>query len=78
MLLDLKDPSRVISAPKKFILAAEKYYECVGQTPNVVFTSGAVEMPDGTLNIYYGGADTCMCLAKTTVDKLIEFCLTAN
>ncbi|MCL2050697.1 MAG: glycoside hydrolase family 130 protein [Lachnospiraceae bacterium] len=77
MLLDLDDPSKVIAAPKEFILAAEKDYECVGQTPNVVFTGGAVEMPDGTLNIYYGGADTRLCLAQTTVAELVAFCLGA-
>ncbi len=77
MLLDLEDPSRVIAAPKEFILGAEKDYECTGQTPNVVFTSGAVEMPDGTLNIYYGGADTRMCLAQTTVTDMVDFCLEA-
>lgn len=75
MLLDLNDPSRVIAAPSKFILAAEEVYECVGQVPNVVFTGGAVEMDDGTLNIYYGGADTRMCLAQTTVSQLVDFCL---
>jgi beta-1,4-mannooligosaccharide/beta-1,4-mannosyl-N-acetylglucosamine phosphorylase len=78
MLLDLEDPSKVIAAPREFILAAEKDYECMGQTPNVVFTSGAVEMPDGTLNVYYGGADTRMCLAQTTVKELVDFCLTAR
>lgn len=74
-LLDLKDPSKVIAAPKEFILAAEKDYEYMGQTPNVVFTSGGVVMDDGTFNIYYGGADTRMCLAQTTVDELVEYCL---
>ena len=75
MLTDLNDPSKIIAEPEEFILAAEKDYECVGQTPNVVFTSGAVIMPDGTLNIYYGGADTRMCLAQTTVQELVDFCL---
>ncbi len=75
MLLDLEDPSKVIAFPQRFILAAEKSYECVGQVPNVVFTGGAVEMPDGTLNLYYGGADTRICLATTTVQKLVDFCL---
>ncbi len=74
MLLDLEDPSIVKYAPSGFILAAEKDYECVGQTPNVVFTGGAVEMPDGTLNLYYGGADTRMCLAQTTVQELVDYC----
>ena len=78
MLLDLEDPSKVIAAPKEFILAAEKDYECMGQAPNVVFTGGAVEMPDGTLNIYYGGADTRMCLAQTTVKALTDWCIAAS
>jgi beta-1,4-mannooligosaccharide/beta-1,4-mannosyl-N-acetylglucosamine phosphorylase len=77
-LLDLNDPSKVIAAPKDFILAAEKDYECMGQVPNVVFTSGGLVMPDGTFNIYYAGADTRMCLAQTTVPKLVDFCLRAN
>jgi len=75
MLLDLEDPSKVVAAPRSMVLAAEEVYECVGQTPNVVFTSGAVEMPDGALNIYYGGADTRMCLAQTTVEDLVRYCL---
>jgi len=74
-LVDLKDPSKLIAASKKFILEPAELYECVGQVPNVVFTCGAVERPDGTLNVYYGGADTRMCLATTTVDGLVEFCL---
>jgi len=77
-LLDLQDPAKVIAAPKEFILAAEKDYECQGQSPNVVFTSGAVEMPDGTLNVYYAGADTRMCLAQTTVPQLVDWCLRHN
>jgi len=77
MLLDLNDPSKVIAQPREFILAAEKDYECMGQAPNVVFTSGALEMPDGTLNVYYAGADTRMCLAQTTVKQLTEWCLRA-
>lgn len=78
MLLDHEDPSQVIAAPTEFILAAEEVYECVGQTPNVVFTNGAVEMPDGTLNVYYGCADTRMALAQTTVNELVDYCLEAK
>ena len=75
MLLDLKDPSKVIAFPDRMILGAERDYECIGQVPNVVFTGGAVEMPDGTLNVYYGGADTRVCLAQTTVQRVVDFCL---
>lgn len=74
-LLDLEKPWQVVAAPTEFILAPEMIYECMGQTPNVVFTGGACEMPDGKYYIYYGGADTRMCLAVTTIDELVEFCL---
>ena len=75
MLLDLENPETVIAAPREFILHPSMPYECLGQVPNVVFTNGAVVMPDGALNIYYGGADTRVCLAQSTVDELVEFCL---
>ena len=75
LLLDLDDPSKVIAAPEKYILAPEKPYECMGQVPNVVFTGGAVVDNDGKMLIYYGGADTCMCVAESSVDKLLNFCL---
>ncbi len=74
VLLDLDDPSKVIASPPQFILEPREVYECIGQVPNVVFTAGAVEMPDGMLNVYYGGADTRMCLAQTTVKQLLSFC----
>jgi len=74
LLLDLEDPSRIIAASSKFILQPEEVYECVGQVPNVVFTGGAIETDDGKLNIYYGGADTCVCMAQTTVRELLDFC----
>jgi len=75
MLLDLKDPSIVTHAPKEFILTPETYHERIGQVPNVVFTSGACEMPDGTLNVYYGASDNYTCLAQTTVKELVDYCL---
>lgn len=74
-LLDIDNPAKVIAAPTEFILAAERDYECVGQVPNVVFTSGAVETDDHKLLIYYGGADTRICVAESSVDALVEFCL---
>ncbi len=77
-LLDLEQPWKVIAAPASFLLAPEELYECVGQTPNVVFTGGACEMPDGSYHIYYGGADTRVCLATTTVQELTDFCLNQN
>jgi glycosidase PH1107-related protein len=76
-LLDLDEPWKVVAAPKSFLLAAEELYECVGQTPNVVFAGGGCEMDDGSYFLYYGAADTRMCMARTTISELVDFCLEA-
>ena len=73
-LLDLEDPSRVIAQAKGAILEPEEMYELVGQTPSVVFTSGAVVEDNGEVKVYYGGADTVQCVATTTIDELLHAC----
>jgi predicted GH43/DUF377 family glycosyl hydrolase len=75
VLLDLEDPSKVLGHSDRFLLQSEEQYECVGQVPNVVFTCGTVETQNGGLNIYYAGADTCMCLARTDIQDVIDLCL---
>src|SRR5262252_8791468 len=73
-VLDLADPSRVVGRAEEAILEPEEPYELVGQTPSVVFTSGAVVEDDGTVKVYYGGADTVQCVATGRVDALVDFC----
>ena len=43
---------------------------------NVVFTCGAVPEDDGTLKLYWGGADTVMCVGMANIAELVELCLT--
>lgn len=71
-LHDLENPAKVISMCKEAILEPEVDYELTGQTPSVVFTSGAVVEDDGEVKVYYGGADTVQCVATTTVDELLD------
>ncbi|NLE85253.1 MAG: glycosidase [Myxococcales bacterium] len=73
-LHDLEDPSRIVAVCKEAILEPEEDYELVGQTPSVVFTSGAVVEEDGEVKVYYGGADTVQCVATTTVRELLDAC----
>lgn len=73
-LLDPADPSRVLELCEDAILEPEETYELVGQTPSVVFTSGAVVEDDGEVKVYYGGADTVQCVATTTVARLLRAC----
>jgi predicted GH43/DUF377 family glycosyl hydrolase len=70
----LDDPTRIIACCEKPILRPIKAFELVGQTPSVVFTSGAVVETNGDVKIYYGGADTVQCLAFSTIRELVDMC----
>jgi predicted GH43/DUF377 family glycosyl hydrolase len=50
-------------------------WEITGYVHNVVFTSGAVAESDGTVKIYWGGADTVMCVGEANVADLVAMCL---
>ncbi len=74
-LHDLEDPSKILGVSDKWILEPEKDYERVGYVPNVVFTCAAVPEEDGTVKIYWGGADTVMCAGTARIEELVEMCL---
>ena len=49
-------------------------YEQVGDVPNVVFPCAAlVDYGADRLTVYYGGADTVVCLAHAHLSELLEF-----
>ncbi len=70
-LLDLKNPSIVLSRTVDPILEPLETYETEGVIPRAVFSCGAVLRGD-TLFVYYGGADTVLCVAKISLKKLIK------
>ena len=74
-LHDLNDPARVIGVSDHWILQPEEPYEIGGYVPNVVFTCGAVPEDDGTVKIYWGGADTVMCVGTAQIHDLVKLCL---
>lgn len=71
----LEDPSIVIGVADDWILQPEEIYETTGYVHNVVFCCGAVDEPDGTIKIYWGGADTVMCVGEANIKDLIDLCL---
>jgi predicted GH43/DUF377 family glycosyl hydrolase len=73
-LHDLTDPSKIVGVADDWILQPEDPWERTGYVHNVVFTCGAVAEPDGTIKLYWGGADTVMCAGTARVDELIELC----
>ncbi|HHY91873.1 MAG TPA: glycosidase, partial [Firmicutes bacterium] len=82
ILVDLKDPSRLLYRSPNPILSPETELE-VGEhgrswVPNVVFTCGAVPGTDkdvledeDEVLVYYGASDTYLCLASARVAELI-------
>jgi beta-1,4-mannooligosaccharide/beta-1,4-mannosyl-N-acetylglucosamine phosphorylase len=75
MMLDLKDPSRLIGDTKHFIFGPEEIYERTGDVPNVVFPCGHIVEGDGTLKIYYGAADTCIGVAEARLEEVVGLAL---
>ena len=75
-LHSLNDPAEIIGVADQWILQPEDPWEINGYVPNVVFTCGAVPEDDGTVKIYWGGADTVMCAGTAHIDDLVQLCLT--
>jgi predicted GH43/DUF377 family glycosyl hydrolase len=71
-LLDLEDPSQVVRRPRDPIFWPEELWELRGDVPNVVF-SCANPVVEGTVYVYYGGADHVIGLATCPIDDLLEF-----
>ena len=74
-LHDLENPSKIIAVGDEWILQPEEAYEITGYVPNVVFTCGAIPEPDGSVKIYWGGADTVMCVGTANIEELVDHCL---
>jgi len=73
-LHDLADPAQVTGVADEWILSPQDPWELTGYVHNVVFSCGAVPEDDGTVKIYWGGADTVLCAGTARISDLIELC----
>ncbi len=71
MLLDQDDPTRIIARAKAPILEPNEHYENHGFKGGVVYASGAV-VKNRKLLVYYGGADSYVCVAHTDFEEFIN------
>ena len=69
-LLDRDEPHKVLARLPQCIFKPTEQYEMSGHMPNVVFPTGTLHRGD-ELWMYYGAADTSVCLAKIGLDKLL-------
>lgn len=70
MLLDLENPTQVLYRTQKPILAPTEWYENHGFKAGVAYPCGAV-IKDDTLFVYYGGADSYVCVATAPLHEFL-------
>ena len=75
-MTSIEDPTKVIARPGGHFLAPYGA-EGFGDVSNVTFTNGWVQLPDKqkTVLMYYGGSDTRCYVARSSVDKLVDWCM---
>ena len=77
-LLDLDEPTRVLHRLPEWILGPLASYERVGDVPNAIFPCGLLHDPStDELRLYYGAADTTICLATAQLADLMAAVLAA-
>jgi len=70
VLLDRDNPETVLYRSETPILTPVTDYERFGKVPNVVFSCGNVLIDDEVF-VYYGGADSVVCLATYELNELV-------
>lgn len=77
-LLDLEEPTRVLGRSSNWILGPRETYERTGDVPNTIFPCGLIhDLASNEIRLYYGAADTTICLATAKLDKLLATVLPA-
>ncbi len=70
-VVDLERPYKILKRGKEPILEPKEEYEVKGDVPNVVFTCGAI-LKEDRIFLYYGGADTVICVATAELNELLK------
>lgn len=73
-LLDLEKPWELIKRSEEWVMGPKAEYEFLGDVPGVVFPTGAVlDKEKNELRIYYGAADTYVCLATADLNEVLDY-----
>jgi beta-1,2-mannobiose phosphorylase / 1,2-beta-oligomannan phosphorylase len=71
VLLDSREPSKIIAKSEKPIMKPRTDYELNGYFGNVVFTCGAL-YEEGKVKLYYGAADTYIAYAEVKLEDILD------
>ncbi len=73
-LFELEHPEHCLLRGDEWMFGPETRYECQGDVANVAFPCGYTVAEDGdTLHLYYGAADTSICLATASIQQMLEW-----
>ena len=77
-LTDIDEPTRVLHRLPEWTLTPSDTCEREGDVPNVVFPCGLVhDGPSDQIRLYYGAADSSVCLATAQLEDLLAAVLAA-
>ena len=74
-ILDKKNPTEVIARGNIPVLSPREHYERIGDVQNLIFSAGAFVDKDGGIDIYYSAANSAICIAHTTIDRIVNECI---
>jgi predicted GH43/DUF377 family glycosyl hydrolase len=73
-LLELNDPRKVLRRGDPWVFAPQEPYERVGDVNDAVFPCGWIlDKESRQIRLYYGAADTSICLATANLDEILSF-----
>ena len=73
-ILDENDPTNVLHRTMAYLLAPAAPYELAGDVPDVVFPCAALhDLEQDKVSVYYGAADTTVCMAFGRISEIIDF-----
>lgn len=74
LLLDLENPKKVLRRSDAWMFGPEENVEIEGDVGNVTFSCGwLLDKKKNKLHMYYGGADTVICLATAPFDRVMDY-----
>ncbi|MCL4115748.1 UNVERIFIED_CONTAM: hypothetical protein GTU68_044621 [Idotea baltica] len=71
-ILDKEDPSIVVVRGGAYLLGPNAPYELAGDVPNVIFPCAAL-VEDDKIAVYYGAADTSVCLGFGYISEIVKY-----
>jgi predicted GH43/DUF377 family glycosyl hydrolase len=71
-MLDMENPTKVIRRSEEWIFGPKAHYEREGDVDDVVFPCGWI-IKDEKVYMYYGAADSRLCLATADFNELLDY-----